>query len=121
MLGQVQLVDRDRHVLRAARAATAAASPRSARIGGAMPRDRARSSSSVSRVCASASSTVARGGLRVGVELVLGPAEVHREPDQPLLRAVVDVALEPAQRGRLGRDRGRGLRPRRRRSAPRGR
>ena len=31
-----------------------------------------------------------------------GPAEVHREPHQPLLRPVVDVALEPAQRLGLG-------------------
>ena len=70
-----------------------------------MPRESARSSSSVSRVWASASSTVRAGRLGVGVELLLGPAEVHRQPDQPLLRAVVDVALEPAQRGRLGRTR----------------
>ena len=32
-----------------------------------------------------------------------GPAEVHGQPHQPLLGAVVDVALEPAQRGGLGR------------------
>ena len=47
--------------LRAARAAIAAASPRSVRIGGAIPRDRVRSSSRASRVCPSASSTVAGG------------------------------------------------------------
>ena len=34
-----------------------------------------------------------------------------RQPDQPLLRPVVDVAFEPAQRGRLGGHRGDGLRP----------
>ncbi len=68
-----------------------------------MPRDSARSSSSVSRVWATASSSVCRAALRVVGELVAGPAEVHGEPDQPLLRAVVDVALQPAQRDRLGR------------------
>ena len=81
------------------------------RIGGAIPRDSDRSSARASRAWLSASSTVSRAAVRVGVELLLGPAEVDREPDQPLLRAVVDVALEPAQRGRLGRHRGRGLGP----------
>ena len=74
-----------------------------------MPRESARSSSSVSRVWASASSTRGAGRLRIGVELLLGPAQVHRQPDQPLLRAVVDVPLQPAQRDRLGRHRRRVL------------
>ena len=43
------------------------------------------------------------GSLRVAVELGLGAAEVHREADQPLLRAVVDVALEATERHGLGR------------------
>jgi hypothetical protein len=49
------------------------------------------------------------GGVLVGVHLVLGAPEVHRQPYQPLLRAVVDVALQPAQRGGLGRYRRRRL------------
>ena len=57
--GQVDgQVDRDGE--RAAIAARAAARPRSARTGGAMPRDRARSSSSVSRARPAASPSVAR-------------------------------------------------------------
>ena len=36
------------------------------------------------------------GGGRIGVELALGEAERERERDEPLLRAVVEVALEPA-------------------------
>ena len=39
------------------------------------------------------------GGLRVGVELLLGHPEVHRQRDQVLLRAVVQVALDPAALG----------------------
>ena len=76
-----------------------------------MPRDRARSSSSASWVWAIASARISRTASGLRVEVVLGAAEVHREPDQPLLRPVVDVALEPAQRGRLGGHRGDGLRP----------
>jgi hypothetical protein len=49
--------------------------------------------------------------LRPAVEVVLGAPEVKREPDQPLLRPVVDVAFEPPQRGRFGGHRGDGLRP----------
>ena len=68
-----------------------------------MPRDSERSSSTVSRAWSSAASMVspARRGPRSS--WLAGPAEVHAQPDQPLLRAVVDVALEPAQRGGLGR------------------
>ena len=43
------------------------------------------------------------GALGVLGQLPPRAAEVHGQPDQPLLRAVVDVALEPAQRRRLGR------------------
>ena len=64
--------------------------------------DSDRSSSTVSRAWASASSMVARGPLGVVGHLPLGAAQVHGQPDQPLLRAVVDVALEAAQRLRLG-------------------
>ena len=42
------------------------------------------------------------GLARVGVEPALGGGDVHAEPDQPLLRAVVQVPLQPAQRVRLG-------------------
>ena len=91
---------------RAATAASAAARPRSASTGGAMPRDRARSSSSVSRARPAASPSVARAAVRVALELPLGAGEVHVQPDQLLLRAVVDVALQPAQRDRLGGDGG---------------
>ena len=36
------------------------------------------------------------GGLRVGLELGPGPAELHGQGDQPLLGAVVQVTLDPA-------------------------
>jgi hypothetical protein len=42
-------------------------------------------------------------------EVALGAAQFHRQPDQPLLGPVMDVAFEPAQRGRFGRHRGHGL------------
>jgi hypothetical protein len=48
--------------------------------------------------------------LRPAVQVVLGAAQFHRQADQPLLGPVVDVAFEPAQRGRLGCHRGDGLR-----------
>ena len=51
------------------------------------------------------------GRFRPAVEVMLGTAQLHRQPDQPLLGPVVDVPLEPAQRGRLGRHRGDSLRP----------
>jgi len=37
------------------------------------------------------------GGVRVVGELRLGPAELHGQRDQPLLRAVVQVTLDPSQ------------------------
>ena len=42
------------------------------------------------------------GALGVVAELRLGPAELHRQRDQPLLGAVVQVALDPPPLG-LGR------------------
>ena len=39
--------------------------------------------------------------LGVGVQLLLGHAEGHAQRDQPRLRAVVQVALDPAQLGLL--------------------
>jgi hypothetical protein len=40
------------------------------------------------------------------LQLAAGATEVHRQPNQPLLRTVVDVALQPPQRHRLGGDGG---------------
>ena len=42
--------------------------------------------------------------LGVGGELLLGHAEVHRQRDEPRLGAVVEVALDALQLGRLGID-----------------
>ena len=39
--------------------------------------------------------------LGVSIELLLGPAQVHRQADEPLLRTVVHVALELSQRRRF--------------------
>ena len=82
-------------------ASTAAARPRSASTGGAMPRARSRSS-------AIACARLARGRARTSaaasgrsVEPLLGAAELHAQRDEPGLRAVVQVALDPAQLGRL--------------------
>jgi hypothetical protein len=46
------------------------------------------------------------GGSGVALHLPLGPGQIHVQPDQLLLRPVVDVALQPAQRHRLGGDGG---------------
>ena len=43
----------------------------------------------------------AASGLGGAVPLPLGPREVHLQPDEPLLRAVVDVPLEPLKRAQL--------------------
>ena len=67
-----------------------------------MPRESERSSSTVSRAWRSAASIVSAARSRVLVELLAGPAQVHRESHQALLGTVVDVALQPAQRRRLG-------------------
>ena len=80
--------------------------PRSTSSGGAIPRESERSSSTVSRAWSSAASMVSHGAVGVVGQLPTGATEVHRQPDQPLLRPVVDVALEPAQRDRLGLPRG---------------
>ena len=44
------------------------------------------------------------GRRRVGVELVAGQPQVHRQRHQPLLGAVVEVALDPAALGVAGLD-----------------
>ena len=67
-----------------------------------MPRARSRSSVIARRASPRASlEQLARLG-RVAVELVLGQAERHRQRDEPRLRAVVQVALDPAQLLGLG-------------------
>ena len=71
-----------------------------------MPRDSARRSSSGLAGLAGGLVDGGPGGGRVALELPLGPGQVHLQPDQPLLRPVVDVALEPAQRLGLGGDGG---------------
>jgi hypothetical protein len=50
-------------------------------------------------------------GLRIALELRLGQAEGHRDRDEPLLRAVVEVALDspPLRFRRLDQTRPRGL------------
>ena len=95
----------DRHRAAPASASIAASSPRSVRIGGWMPRARSRSSSSASSR-RSAPRRAARGAaLGIRLELLLGHAEAHPERDEPRLRAVVEVALDPAELGLLDVDR----------------
>ena len=67
-----------------------------------MPRDSVRISASASWDCCSASSSSALAPHRVVVEPPLGGGDVHAEPDQALLRTVVQVPLQPAQRVHLG-------------------
>ena len=55
------------------------------------------------------SSSLARGharlgGRRVAVDVGLDQPQLHRDRDQPLLRAVVQVALEPPPLGVAGGD-----------------
>ena len=81
-------------------ASTAAASPRSASTGGAIPRARSRSSAIAAlaspRAWRTSSATSGWSASRV-----LGAAELHAERDEPRLRAVVQVALDPPQLGGL--------------------
>ena len=85
-------------------ARTASARPRSASTGGWMPRTRSRSSVSavaeVSRAWAS-SARAAAGSLSMQL---LDGGQAHADGDQPGLRAVVQVAFDPAQLGGLGVD-----------------
>ena len=71
------------------------------RIDGAMPRTRLRISASASRAWSRASTTRSFAARRVGVHLVGRQPEVDREHDEPLLRPVVEVALDPPELGRL--------------------
>ena len=65
--------------------------------GGWIPRARSRSSRSASSTPSRASSTSAARLVRVGTQLLLRHAEVHPERDEPRLRAVVQVALDPPE------------------------
>ncbi len=90
--------------LRAASAESAASRPRSVRIAGWIPRARLRSSARACFESSCACSTSARARVRIGVELRAGAAEVDRERRQPLLGAVVEIALDPPPLGDRGVD-----------------
>ena len=92
-------------VHRAATADSAASRPRSVRTAGWMPRARSRSSCSaiLTSPCASLDHAP-RAACRVLQQLLLGQAQVHGQGDQPGLRPVVQVALDPAQVGGGGVD-----------------
>ena len=100
---RVDEVDRDGR--RRASAASAAARPRSVRMAGWMPRASSRSSASAA---ASFGVGLERGARRAARASVgeLRSRELEREPDpeQALLGAVVEVALEPAAFGVAGLD-----------------
>ena len=68
-----------------------------------MPRERSRSSTSARLASVRLGDERPRAG-GVAVELLLRHAEVHRQRDEPRLRAVVEVALDPLQLGGLGVD-----------------
>ena len=87
----------------AASAESAASRPRSVSTGGWTPRTRLRSSTRAAWP-RRAPPRRAPGALRVGGEPGLGPAQVHGQGDQPLLGAVVQVALDPAALGVGGVD-----------------
>ena len=61
-----------------------------------MPRASSRSSSSARCSSAVEASSSRAAGARIGVELAPRHAELQRERDEPLLSAVVQVALQPA-------------------------
>ena len=89
---------------RRASAASAAARPSSVRIAGWMPRASARSSSSAPPTSASASvEQLVDGAVPVG-ESAAGELECEPDPEQALLGAVVEVALEPPPLGVAGLD-----------------
>ena len=93
-----------------ARSASAAASP-SSRRGGRTPAAIVRRSAIVAATSSTAASNAGASTLRVARERALEPAEGDAERDEALLRAVVQVALEPAALlvARLGDPRARGL------------
>ena len=81
-------------------ASTAAASPRSASTGGAIPRARSRSSA-IAALASPRALADELGDLGLVGEPLLGAAELHAQRDEPRLRAVVQVALDPPQLGGL--------------------
>ena len=95
----------DGTALRRASASSAAARPRSWSSGGAKPCESARSSSSVSWA-SPAPPRSPRLPRAVRAEPPLGRGQLHLQPEQPLLRPVVDVPLEPAEGVVLGGDGG---------------
>ena len=85
--------------LRAASAESAASRPRSVRIAGWIPRARLRSSASACFESSCACSTSARAPSGSESSFGSGASEVDRERSQSLLRAVVEVALDPPPLG----------------------
>ena len=80
---------------RSASDSSAGPSPRSVRTAGWMPRASSRSSSSASASSSLAPVRIVVGRVRVEPELRLREPQRERERDEPLLGAVVEVALEP--------------------------
>ena len=89
--------DPDRQRARCRRATpSAAASPRWVRIAGCRPRASSRSSFIARSSSLRAPATSCFAAVGVAVELVLEHAQLDRERDEALLRAVVEVALQAA-------------------------
>ena len=88
--------------LRVAADSSAATSPRSSRMGGANPRDSERNSSRASFDCCIASAMSARAFSGSASSWRSAAARSICMPHQALLRPVVDVTLEAAQRVTLG-------------------
>ncbi len=76
---------------------SAGTSPRSRRIDGAIPRTSWRISASASRACSWPSRMSCFAAGWIAVDPFAGEPKVDREHDQPLLRAVVEIALDPVQ------------------------
>ena len=66
-----------------------------------MPRTRSRISASAWRACCLAVEDELLGAGRIDIDALAGESQVDRERDQPLLRAVVEVALDPVELARL--------------------
>ena len=90
-----------------ASASTAPARPRSASTGGWMPRTTERRSPRAACVVDAGVGDHPRAVSGSGCIRLVGQAEAHRQRDQPGLRTVVQVALDPAQLGRRVVDRAR--------------
>ena len=74
------------------------------RIAGWMPRASARSSASASTASASASASSSSSAAPPSASSAAGELEREPDPEQVLLGAVVEVALEPAALGVAGLD-----------------